>query len=476
MPDPDVSLPAEGAADERVHPPSKSVPLEPSVRGLENAYIERVDRPLAGLYALSLVLDTTRCVLLLAAGPPRARPAWALVAVRPRGEAADAQVRGLREKFEGARLASFDASSGGWSLVAQRGAQRWRLEGRRDGAACLASPPPEEGGGVGGGADAGRLAEAWRRGQSFVAEQRRLEGERAKADALASLRRARAKLARRIAAVEGDLEAAERAQGQARRAAPFVAAAARAPRGASKLEAIDWSSGEAEGVTFELDATRPAREQLEAIFARARRLRAGAPKAEARRDEATLALWRLDEAAPAIEAAEGAAAVEALVGALARELPRDLPLRAPAPSPPRERRGEAPAREPFRRYEGEGGASILVGRDAASNDELTTRVARPGDLWVHAKDGAGSHVVVPGGYKGGSPDARVLVDAAALAAHFSSLRGEAIVDVIYADRRHVRKRKGSPRGAVEVQKFKALALRAEPTRLARLLATGRAPG
>jgi predicted ribosome quality control (RQC) complex YloA/Tae2 family protein len=117
----------------------------------------------------------------------------------------------------------------------------------------------------------------------------------------------------------------------------------------------------------------------------------------------------------------------------------------------------------------------LVGRDAASNDALTVRVAKPGDLWVHVKGGAGAHVVVPGACRGGAPDGRALVDAATLAAHFSSLRGEPVVDVLYADRRHVRKRKGSAPGAVEAPGAKSLALRVEPERLARLLASLR-PG
>lgn len=454
---------------------------------LQGAHIERVDRPLRGLYAFSLTSDALRCVLLLTAGPPRHSPAWALVTTRPKGESADAQVRGLREKLEGAHIVSFVDLRDGWTLIAERSGSRWRLEGRREGLACVpdlsATPvnepvcaphlstapigkpaPPTE----------GALAQALERGEAFVEEHRRHEDEWARREALTTLRRARARLVRRLAAVEADLAAIEKAQARSLEIAPFVASAARAPQGASELEAVDWSSGEAKAVKLAIDPTAPARKQLDAIFARAKRLRAGAPLAERRRDEATLAIWSIDEALPAIESAANAAAITSLVEALSRELPRDLPLAAPKPSAtPRERSRAQPEREPFRRYEGEGGLSILVGRDAASNDELTVRVAKPGDLWLHARDGAGSHVVVPGGYKQGSPDAHALVDAATLAAHFSSLKGEAIIDVLFADRRHVRKRKGSARGEVEVLRSKTLALRTEPERLARLLATYR---
>jgi predicted ribosome quality control (RQC) complex YloA/Tae2 family protein len=66
------------------------------------------------------------------------------------------------------------------------------------------------------------------------------------------------------------------------------------------------------------------------------------------------------------------------------------------------------------------------------------------------------------------PDARLL-DAATLAAHFSDARGESVVDVQHAERRHVRKPRGSAPGAVVVDRERVLVLRLEPARLARLL-------
>src|SRR5260370_1147891 len=62
----------------------------------------------------------------------------------------------------------------------------------------------------------------------------------------------------------------------ARPGAPPDAAAARAPRGATKLVVTDWSSGEAVKVEVPLDPARGAREQVDAMFKRAKRLRLGA--------------------------------------------------------------------------------------------------------------------------------------------------------------------------------------------------------
>ena len=110
----------------------------------------------------------------------------------------------------------------------------------------------------------------------------------------------------------------------------------------------------------------------------------------------------------------------------------------------------------------------MVGRGAAHNDELTLHVARPRDLWLHAKNWTGAHVVVPLG-KGMSCPPDLLVQAAHLAAHFSDARGERTVEVSYAPRRYVRKRKGSAPGAVVVDREKVLLLRKEPATLRRLL-------
>jgi predicted ribosome quality control (RQC) complex YloA/Tae2 family protein len=114
------------------------------------------------------------------------------------------------------------------------------------------------------------------------------------------------------------------------------------------------------------------------------------------------------------------------------------------------------------------GLSILVGRGAAENDQLTVRVAKGNDVWLHARGRTGAHVVLrlP---KGRAPDQESLLDAAHLAAHFSDARGEAAPEVVYTRAKHVRKAKGSAPGAVTYSQEKGMALRVEPSRVERLL-------
>jgi predicted ribosome quality control (RQC) complex YloA/Tae2 family protein len=132
------------------------------------------------------------------------------------------------------------------------------------------------------------------------------------------------------------------------------------------------------------------------------------------------------------------------------------------------KRRQAGVRLPYREFRSGDASAVLVGRGAADNDRLTLRVARPHDLWLHARGVTGAHVVVPLS-KGQSCSAETLVDAATLAAHFSDLRGETIVDVLYTPRRFVHKRKGSPIGSVTLGSEKVIAVRIEAERLKRLL-------
>src|SRR6185369_12216862 len=55
----------------------------------------------------------------------------------------------------------------------------------------------------------------------------------------------------------------------------------------------------------------------------------------------------------------------------------------------------AGARVPgVRRYVSSDGYEVLVGRAAHDNDHLTFKIAQPNDLWLHAGDYPGSHVVI----------------------------------------------------------------------------------
>jgi predicted ribosome quality control (RQC) complex YloA/Tae2 family protein len=106
-----------------------------------------------------------------------------------------------------------------------------------------------------------------------------------------------------------------------------------------------------------------------------------------------------------------------------------------------------------RRYVSSDGFDILVGRTAKDNDHLTFKVAQPNDVWLHAADYGGSHVVVRNSTRKEIPH-RTLVEAAELAAYFSQAKKNPRADVHYTERKFVSKIKGAKPGLVRLQRFK----------------------
>ena len=83
------------------------------------------------------------------------------------------------------------------------------------------------------------------------------------------------------------------------------------------------------------------------------------------------------------------------------------------------------------------GFDIFVGKNNYQNEEVTFKIADSDDWWFHAKNIAGSHVIVKSG-KQELPD-RTFEEAGALAAHFSSGKNNEKVEIDYVKRREIRK-------------------------------------
>ena len=109
----------------------------------------------------------------------------------------------------------------------------------------------------------------------------------------------------------------------------------------------------------------------------------------------------------------------------------------------------------MRRYRSSDGYEVMVGRTARDNDQLTFRVARPNDLWLHAGDYPGSHVIVRNSSRAEIPQ-RTIIEAAQLAAKFSQASKDAKVAIHYSLRKFLSKPKGSAPGLVRMSSFKTI--------------------
>ncbi|HKS10704.1 MAG TPA: NFACT RNA binding domain-containing protein [Pyrinomonadaceae bacterium] len=108
-----------------------------------------------------------------------------------------------------------------------------------------------------------------------------------------------------------------------------------------------------------------------------------------------------------------------------------------------------------RRYLSSDGYEILVGRAARDNDNLTFKIAQPNDLWLHAGDYPGSHVVVRNPTRKEIPH-RTIVEAAQLAGKFSQASEDTKVVIHYTPRKFLSKPKGAAPGLVRLSRFKSI--------------------
>jgi hypothetical protein len=205
------------------------------------------------------------------------------------------------------------------------------------------------------------------------------------------------------------------------RAEALLAFGRELPHGASEVEVPDPRGEGTLHLTVDPSLSGPA--NADRLFARARRIDQARRTIEARRVEAEQSL---DAATEREERATRAVRSADLQEAERKE---------PAPA-----RRQPVAAGP-RRYLTSRGVTLLVGRGARENHELTFAIASPEDLWLHARDVPGAHVILRDReHRAGAQDIR---EAAETAAFFSDAAGQAAVDVHVTRRKHVRPGRGS---------------------------------
>ena len=110
---------------------------------------------------------------------------------------------------------------------------------------------------------------------------------------------------------------------------------------------------------------------------------------------------------------------------------------------------------------------IIVGRDAAENDELLRRHVKGGDLWLHARDFPGSYVFIKQ-RAGKTVPLDILLDAGNLAVFYSKGRNNGEGDLFYTPVKFLRRAKNGPRGLVIPTQEKNLHVKVEEKRLREL--------
>ncbi|MCK1234566.1 NFACT RNA binding domain-containing protein [Streptococcus uberis] len=110
----------------------------------------------------------------------------------------------------------------------------------------------------------------------------------------------------------------------------------------------------------------------------------------------------------------------------------------------------------------DGKTIILVGRNNLQNEELTFKMAKKGELWFHAKDIPGSHVIIKDNL---NPSDEVKTDAAELAAYFSKGRYSNLLQVDMIEAKKLHKPSGAKPGFVTYTGQKTLRVTPEKEKI-----------
>jgi len=127
------------------------------------------------------------------------------------------------------------------------------------------------------------------------------------------------------------------------------------------------------------------------------------------------------------------------------EIRRELELAGVLRGPSSKKRRLPPPTQPLA-FLSSDGLEIRVGKNGSQNDALTLKWAQPHDIWLHAKDMPGSHVVLR--TDGRDVPDRALLEAATLAALHSAGKNATTVPVDYTLKKYVKKPSGAKPGMV----------------------------
>lgn len=252
------------------------------------------------------------------------------------------------------------------------------------------------------------------------------------------------KTERRINALSVDLEAAGRAEEYRRSGDLILANLHHLERGREQAE---LKGQDGEPILLRLDPKRSPTGNAELYFKKYKKAKKGREIIAARLKQAEDEASRLRSFLSGLEDADTSDALMLIQA----DLVANGYLSGEAKKKSKQRSSPA---APFRKIEYKGW-DILVGRSAAGNDYLTTKIARPKDLWLHAEGMPGSHVLIK------NPEARdippeVFSKAASLAAFHSKGKTAGKVAVTFTLAGQVKKPKGAKPGLVTLKERKTI--------------------
>ncbi len=217
----------------------------------------------------------------------------------------------------------------------------------------------------------------------------------------------------------------------------------RLQKGMNRIEVEDILADPTRMVEILLDPAATPNENIESYFRRNRKGREGLDILKRRLEIVNTELTSLKNMLAELDT-DFETAQKKYRSELAALMPREAARRA------------EPPRLPYRAATLSTGATVLIGRGGADNDRTTFEFARPYELWFHAQQCAGSHVVLKFPGKSFEPSRQEIEETAAIAAYHSKARNDSLVPVAYTVRKHVRKPRKAKPGLVILEHEKSV--------------------
>jgi predicted ribosome quality control (RQC) complex YloA/Tae2 family protein len=258
----------------------------------------------------------------------------------------------------------------------------------------------------------------------------------AKAPLIEAINQARARLARRRERLAEDAAAQANPTALKEKGEAILAYAAQIQPGQTQIT-VEWLLGEAP-LKIELDPSLSASENAQQYFNRYRKAQRAAEEIPAQFDKISLEERYLEQLEQDLAMADNRPEIDGVAEALAE---------AGYYRSRRERqKRQKQAATRFLRLTAPDGATVWVGKNALQNAHLTFSRAAADDLWLHARDAPGAHVVIP--TAAGLPTEADVFWAAGVAAWYSRARYDTSVEVDVTLKKYVRAIKGAAPGLV----------------------------
>ena len=281
---------------------------------------------------------------------------------------------------------------------------------------------------------------------AFYTRRDRAEQQRRRShDLTKTVRTLRDRQQRKLAAQREELRRTEGREDIRHQAELVTANIYRLRRGDRSLECEDYYDPACPVVHIELDPLKTPQQNAAALYKEYNKLKAAEQHLTVLTREGERQLDYLNSVLDELERAE----TDRDLSDIRRELTETGYIRARKGGKAERVKPQSPMK-----FVSDDGLEILAGRSNAQNDEITLKLARRTDYWLHTQRVHGSHVIIR--CEGEEPPPRTLEQAAGIAAYYSQARGAGKVQVDYTMVRNVRKPSGALPGKVIYTDHKTL--------------------